>query len=323
MLVISESGKNRPPAPIEGWWAPRVVLLSVLASLGWLVLAPKMDVPLRLVIEVVALGCWVQVMRVAGRGKLRSWCPWVGGAVLLGVAVSKSPTGSRDLWSYVMQGRILVVHHASPYTHRPSEYAGIDRFVSFIPPGWRESRSPYGPLFAFIAGAGSAVAGDSVFANRVIHQTLAAAALFATAWLYARRGNHLAVPFLLLNPLCLAIVNGGHNDLMVGACLVFAIDVAVRATHRPRNPVFCGMLLACAALIKMTGVLPGMVVIAWLFRRSGRRAGLTAGMSTAFTGAHSPEEPQRFVRFFQVARESAGRPSLVSFISRRKAPKRR
>ena len=56
----------------------------------------------------------------------------------------------------------------------------------------------------------SVVAGGSVIANRLVHQGLAAVCLIASARLHERRGRPLAVPFLVMNPMCLAIVNGGH-----------------------------------------------------------------------------------------------------------------
>ena len=250
------------------------VLISVSASLVWLLAGASVSVGPRLLLEVLALGSWVGLMRVGRRRGLPNRLVWLSGLVLLGVAVCKVPVGSQDLWSYVMQGRMIVVHHASPYVHRPAEYA-TDRFVSFVPPGWRSSRSPYGPLFSLLSAVGSAGAGNSVVANRLVHQGLAAVALCAAALLHARRGRSWAVPFLVLNPVCVAIVNGGHNDLLVGALLVFAIDTAVRTGGRRSRAVACGLLLAAAALIKLTAILAAVAVVVWLVRRADRRAGLT------------------------------------------------
>lgn len=274
------------------------VLLSVSASLVWLLAGAAVSVGPRLLLEILALGSWVGLMRVGQRAGLSNRIVWLGGLVLLGVAVCKVPVGSQDLWSYVMQGRTIVVHHASPYVHRPAEYA-TDRFVSFVPHGWRSSRSPYGPLFSLVSAVGSAAAGNSVVANRLVHQGLAAMALCAAALLHARRGRSWAVPFLVLNPVCVAIVNGGHNDLLVGALVVFAVDTAGRTDGRRSRAVACGLLLAAAALIKLTAILAAVAIVVWFVRRADRRSGMTtatvavavSGLAYAVSGGVRALEP--------------------------------
>ena len=267
-----------------------LVVLSAGASLALLVLRPSAAVGVRLGLQFLALSMWcalVSVTRHSGAvtqstsaKRSRSQGPaqgpvqylvWASGLTLLGIAVATRPIGSQDLWSYVMQGRMIVIHHASPYVHRPAEFPA-DRFMSFVPVGWRPFRSPYGPLFSVIAAGGSAVAGGSVVANRLVHQGLAAVCLIASARLHERRGRPLAVPFLMMNPVCLAIVNGGHNDLLVGALIAYAVDVAVIAHQRRWRYVLCGTLLAAAALIKLTAVVPAIAVVVWLARRWGRHA---------------------------------------------------
>ncbi len=260
------------------------VFASVAVTLVWLVAGPAVGVAPRLLLEVLALVGWINLMRVGQRRGLPTRLVWLGGVVLLGVASYKVPVGSQDLWSYVMQGRMIVVHHASPYVHRPVEYT-TDRFVSFVPPGWQVSRSPYGPLFSLVSAVGSAGAGNSVVANRLVHQGLAAAALSSAAMLHSRRGRSRAVAFLVLNPVCVAIVSGGHNDLLVGALLVFAIDSAVRVNGRRSRAVACGLLLAAAALIKLTSILAAVAVVGWFVRRADRRSALiTAAVAGAMSG---------------------------------------
>ena len=257
---------------------PTFVVASAAASLGFLVVNPSAGVGPRLLLEVLALATWFALLHVGARGLSRRLV-WASGLVLLGVAVAKRPVGSQDLWSYVMQGRMIVVHHASPYLHRPAQYPA-DRFSSLVPIGWRSARSPYGPLFSIVSAGGSLIAGSSIVANRLVHQGLAAACLVASALLHERRGRSLAVPFLVMNPMCLAIVNGGHNDLLVGALVVFAIDAAVGAGVRLSRAAACGALLAAAVLIKLTAVLPAVAVLIWLVRRRGRRVAFLAAATS-------------------------------------------
>ena len=251
------------------------VLSSAGSSLGLLVLSGSVGVGLRLACEALALAAWFAMLHVGARLGVSRRLAWATGLALLGVAISKRPIGSQDVWSYVMQGRMIVVHHASPYVHRPTEYAA-DRFASLVPLGWRSSRSPYGPLFSVVSAVGSLIAGSSVVANRLVHQGLAVACLVAVARLHERRARPLAVPFLVMNPMCLAIVNGGHNDLLVGAFVMFAIDAGVRSNESRSRAAACGALLAAAALIKLTAVVPAVAVLIWLVRRWGRRVALVA-----------------------------------------------
>ena len=50
-------------------------------------------------------------------------------AGLLVVAVAVPPRQSHDFWSYAAYGRLVGVHHVSPYEHAPSEYPH-DPFVT-------------------------------------------------------------------------------------------------------------------------------------------------------------------------------------------------
>src|SRR5690349_3454663 len=43
-------------------------------------------------------------------------------AVLMVFAVAVPARSSRDVWAYVMYGRIVAQHHSSPYTHVPSDF---------------------------------------------------------------------------------------------------------------------------------------------------------------------------------------------------------
>ena len=234
---------------------------------------------MRLALELGALGAWALVVRSGQSGALPRTLVWSGGIAVLSVAALRSPVGSQDVWSYVMEGRMLAIHHASPYLHRPADYGG-DRFVELIPAGWRSSRSPYGPLFVAVSGVGALMAGSSVLSNRLVHQGMAALALLGAAALHEHRGRATTPAYLLLNPVCLAIVNGGHNDLLVGVLLTVAIDVAVHAATDRHRGVSCGALLSAAVLIKLTALVPVVVVLVWLVRTS-RRAALAASFTIA------------------------------------------
>ena len=77
----------------------------------------------------------------------------VAAGALLVVAVVIAPVG-HDIWSYAMYGRIVSVHHASPYTHVPADYPH-DPLLHLV--GWRRTPSVYGPGFVGLAALGYGV----------------------------------------------------------------------------------------------------------------------------------------------------------------------
>jgi alpha-1,6-mannosyltransferase len=103
-----------------------------------------------------------------------------------------------------------------------------------------------------MAAFGSRVAGTSVFAARFFHQLVAAGALAAACTLIWRRTHDVARLALLgLNPLMLvSVVNGAHNDALVGAAVLGSTYLAEDRRWRT-----AGTVLALAALVKVTALL--------------------------------------------------------------------
>ena len=60
-------------------------------------------------------------------------------AIVFAVAVITPPRTSNDLWSYVMYGRTVSVHSASPYDHVPADFPS-DPFTERVSRIWRASR---------------------------------------------------------------------------------------------------------------------------------------------------------------------------------------
>jgi alpha-1,6-mannosyltransferase len=76
----------------------------------------------------------------------------------------------------------------------------------------------------------------------------------------------------------LAVVAGGHNDLLIGVAVLAGVLAA-----RERRPALAGLLLAVAMLVKLTAVLPLVAVVTWLAFRHGLRAGARAAATAAAT----------------------------------------
>lgn len=200
------------------------------------------------------------------------------GAGLLMLAVAQPPRGSHDLWSYAAYGRLVSDHHASPYTHRPSELGPADPILARVAPAWRSTRSVYGPGFTLLSAAIMAVNRSHPLPTRLAFQGLAAAAVLSAAALLARRRvGTAALAAFVLNPIIVvAVVNGGHNDALVG----LAVLSSCLALERRRG-VVAGALMAAAILVKVVAVLPALAALVWIARHQGRRAATSFAAATA------------------------------------------
>jgi alpha-1,6-mannosyltransferase len=187
--------------------------------------------------------------------------------ILLVLAVVEPPHGSGDVWSYAVYGRMLGQYHLSPYTHRPAQLVG-DPALARVAPGWRQTRSVYGPGFTMLSGLVMAAAGTSPLLARSAFQGLAAIALLSAAALMLRhRVPPAALAAVVLNPLVVVgVVNGGHNDALVGLA-VLSSGLALRRCR----PAAAGLLLAAAILVKAVALLPAVAAFVWVLRHHGRR----------------------------------------------------
>ena len=191
----------------------------------------------------------------------------VAGALLVALAVLAPPAGSHDLWSYAAYGRLLSVHHASPFTHVPADFPH-DPLLHLVARGWRHTGSVYGPGFVGLSAAGTAVTGPSELATRLFFQLVAALALvFIVFIVWRRTRSPVALTFVVLNPALILAVNGGHNDLLVGLALLGG--TLLLEDGRPRR---AGLVLAAGALVKLVLVLPLGALLLWTARRHRPRA---------------------------------------------------
>jgi alpha-1,6-mannosyltransferase len=229
-------------APRHSVWSVSVVLATALA-VGLLVLVEHRDPRLGLAPLVVAI------------------------AITITAAVITPPRTSNDLWSYTMYGRMVTEHGASPYDHTPADFPH-DPFSGRVSPRWAHRASVYGPVFIGAAALGTWIAGPSPLLARLYFQLFAALALVAVlivVWRTTRRVA--AVAFLGLSPvLAVIVVNGGHNDMLIGLLLLAATILAVR-----RRPLTAGALISVAALVKLTAGLALLGLLLWCWRHRLRR----------------------------------------------------
>ena len=194
---------------------------------------------------------------------------------LMVVAIAVPARSSKDVYAYIMYGRIVAQHHASPYTHVPADYPS-DPASARVQVAFRNTGSVYGPLFTAVSAAGMGVCGSSPACGRVFFQTLEALAVLACMLLVLRATKSWAaaacVGFNII--LVASIVNGAHNDGLL------ALAVLAAVLFLRERPVLAGVLLGAAALIKLNVLLPAAVLVGWLLVRDDKRKALLAGGTT-------------------------------------------
>ncbi|MCA1839833.1 MAG: glycosyltransferase 87 family protein [Actinomycetota bacterium] len=194
---------------------------------------------------------------------------------LLVLAVIVPPIASHDLWSYATYGRMLAHYHVSPYTHTPSQFpADPLSHLTF----WRTYSTVYGPLFTLLSAGIMSIVGISEIAIRLVFQSMAALATLAALLTLRKRVPPAALAFIGLSPMVIvSAVNGGHNDVLVGLIVLWA--VLLLGSERSTG---AAVLLGTAALIKVSVLVAIGASILWVWRRSGLK---DAFKVTAISGA--------------------------------------
>ncbi len=180
-----------------------------------------------------------------------------GGAALLALTfLLMYPATNSDLFHYAMEGRILWVHHANPFTIAPNAYPG-DHFAVDINGYWQvvwyDLASPYGPAWAVLTGLPILFGHGDPFWTFIGFKLLAigfyclAAAVIFHAVRFLRPGlEWSAVVLFAWNPLVLLYVGGnGANDVIMMGLALLALYLGMRARWRAAFPV-----LALATLVK-------------------------------------------------------------------------
>ena len=197
------------------------------------------------------------------------------------VAVLVPPRETGDAMWYAIYGRIVAVHHASPYTHVPAVFPH-DPLLRATGFGWAHVPSVYGPLFTGISAVVSPLLGAAVLPTRLFYQLLATGALLAAcAFVWRSTRSAAAVAFLGLNPVvAVYLVNGGRNDVLVGLAMLAAVIVASRG-----HDTAAGVVGGLGALVKLTGLVGVVALVASTAVLRGRRpasrmAGAALGVVT-------------------------------------------
>jgi hypothetical protein len=276
------------------------------ATVTVLVTDPALPASAGLIVVSVALSAyWWMVVADARRPSLTLRGVVAAIVLVLGASVMMPPRDSGDTWSYAMYGRMVAVHHASPYRHLPDEYPD-DPMLGFISTGWRHTGSVYGPAFTGLSAIVSPLVGDSGVRARVLYQALAALAVVgALALIWRRTRSPGALAWFGLHPVvALHLVNGGHNDALVGLAILGAALLAERGKLRSS-----GLVTGAGAAVKATQLLAGAGLAIWTWRRWGARRAVTfaAATSVVLIGAYTAVGGAAALGPLEAAGRSGGR----------------
>lgn len=181
------------------------------------------------------------------------------------------PMLSRDAYAYVGQAA-LVVRGLDPYSVGPAELSGP--LVDGVDEVWRDTPSPYGPLWLGLASLVVRASGDRLLPALLGMRLLAVLGLVLAGWALHRLGGDRALWLGVANPLVLLhLVGGAHNEALMLGLMLAGLAVA--------SLPLAAVLITLGALVKLPAIaaLPFLVVAAP--RRV--RAGLLAAAAAAVT----------------------------------------
>ncbi len=191
--------------------------------------------------------------------------------VWLLLLIAAPPLFSRDVYSYIAQGRLVVIG-LDPYRDTVAQLPGW--FQLGADPMWAESPSPYGPVFVFVQYLIAAITPTSPTAAVLLFKLLNVCALLALFAGVVRLAVHhhidpvAAVWLAVLNPLSIMhFIAGLHNDVIMIAALVWSFVWAFQSRRH----------LALIALVLAIGIKPiavlalPFVVLAYLRRNLSSR----------------------------------------------------
>src|SRR5438067_6470062 len=174
LLVLATSGMPGPPV---------LALTLGLTGMGVVVLA------------------WLGLSRASVRGlywTMAGWCPPL---------LFARPLFSGDVYSYLAQG-LIAAKGLNPYQLGPAQALGAGSPVTeLVSHYWRDTPSPYGPVFVAVSRAIAQLAGTNVVASLLLYRLVELAGVVLIAWALPRLARRVgvrpstAVWLGLLNPL--------------------------------------------------------------------------------------------------------------------------
>ncbi|HET9142001.1 polyprenol phosphomannose-dependent alpha 1,6 mannosyltransferase MptB [Actinophytocola sp.] len=185
---------------------------------------------------------WLALGRLArpGRDRIMS-VPQMARTLVMWVTplVFSVPMFSRDVYSYLAQSEIAA-RGFDPYEVGPAQALGNDDpLTRGVPTVWRDTPSPYGPVFITIGKMINWLTGNHVVWGVALHRLLALIGLAMIVWALPRLARRFGVNPVsalwlgALNPLVLFhLVVGVHNEALAIALMLVGFELALRRMPR-------------------------------------------------------------------------------------------
>ncbi|HWO68357.1 MAG TPA: polyprenol phosphomannose-dependent alpha 1,6 mannosyltransferase MptB [Umezawaea sp.] len=200
------------------------------------------------------------------------------------------PLFSRDVFSYLAQGEVaargLDPNAVGPATGLGAASEVVERVGGY----WRDTPSPYGPLFGAVERAIAGVSAGNPVVGVLAHRLVELLGLLLVVWAVPRlaaaagASRRVALWLGVLNPLVLwHLVAGVHNDSLMLGLMLAGTAVALEALRDRVEwwPFLAGVvLIALGAQVKLPALVALAVVGTALARRRGGAPGdfLLAGV---------------------------------------------
>jgi hypothetical protein len=286
IVAATPGSPYQPPLPAGG--LPHGILRDVAVALHLDRLQGDPLLAISVVAALLATAAFLLLLREAFRGRVSvgAVAIFVVGAHALLLLVPL--LFSRDVYSYAFYGRIAGVYGGNPYVQTPLDHSG-DMLWNFVGSQWVNTPAYYGPAWTSLSAVLSKILPrpiDDVQAYRFISIAASLLTCGLIVWVVHRvwpQRTAFALAAFGANPVVLFhSVASGHNDLLVALGIVSAY--ALLLSKREAAAV---VVLTLAALIKVTALLPLIMLLVWCVARRApeerraafvSRVGLSAGI---------------------------------------------
>ena len=218
---------------------------------------------------------------------------WAGVTAALWSAplLAAPPLGSRDVYSYACVG-FTYASGLDPYVHSVATLPCP--WLASVAPIWRDTPSPYGPLFVLLSGA-MVTLGGTLVASIGLFRAIAVVGVGITGLCLPALARRCEIPegqavwLGMASPLVVIHqISGAHNDALMVGLLVAGLALVTSSPGRALALLGGGALLGLAGAVKATAwvAVPFAALVAiagpYTLRRFIRCLGLMiSGVATA------------------------------------------